>query len=102
MGRSGLADLDFLRHNTFSPKGSRSRTSLASSRKIPLCSDKEVQAKHGKRMAEKIQQRLAELQAAEMLADMRDLPAAYCHELAGNFAGMLAVNVVHPDRLRNQ
>jgi hypothetical protein len=32
------------------------------------CSTKEMQAKHGKRMAEKIQQRLAELQAAESLA----------------------------------
>ena len=58
-----------------------------------------MQAKHGKRMAEKIQQRLAELQAAETLADMRDLPGARCHELTDNLAGSLAVDLVHPDRL---
>lgn len=62
-------------------------------------SAKEMQAKHGKRMAEKIQQRLAELQAAETLADMRNLPNARCHELTGNLAGRLAVDLVHPDRL---
>lgn len=50
-------------------------------------------------MAEKIQQRLAELQAAESLADMREMPNARCHELSGNFAGLLAVDLVHPDRL---
>ena len=65
-----------------------------------VCSSaKEMQPKHGKRMAEKIQQRLAELQAAETLADMRDVPAAHCHELTANCAGMLAVHLVHPDRL---
>ena len=62
-------------------------------------SAKEMLAKHGKRMADKIQQRLAELQAAETLADMRDLPGARCHELTGNLAGKLAVDLVHPDRL---
>ncbi len=46
-------------------------------------------------MAEKIQQRFAELQAAENLADMRGLPGARCYELTGN----LAVDLVHPDRM---
>ena len=50
-------------------------------------------------MADKIQQRFAELQAAETLADMRALPGARCHELKGNLAGQLAVDLVHPDRL---
>lgn len=58
-----------------------------------------MQAKYGKRMAEKIQQRMAELQAAESLADMREMPGARCHELTGNLAGLLAVDLVHPDRL---
>ncbi|MEQ1903815.1 MAG: type II toxin-antitoxin system RelE/ParE family toxin [Pirellulaceae bacterium] len=62
-------------------------------------SGKEMQAKHGKRMAEKLQQRLAELRGAETLADMRAFPAARCHELTGNLSGMLAVDLVHPDRL---
>ena len=63
------------------------------------CSAKEMNAKHGKRMTEKLQQRLTELSAAETLADMRNLPSARCHELAGNLAGCLAVDLVHPDRL---
>lgn len=62
-------------------------------------SAKQMQADHGKRMAEKIQQRLTELKAAETLADMRNLPGARCHELKGNLAGKLAVDLVHPDRL---
>ena len=65
-----------------------------------ICSSaKEMKAAHGNRMADKIQQRLAELHAAETLADMRSLPGARCHELKGNLAGSLAVDLVHPDRL---
>ncbi|MCF7963304.1 MAG: hypothetical protein K9M08_21400 [Pirellula sp.] len=30
---------------------------------------------------------------------MRDLPGARFHELKGNLAGKLAVDLVHPDRL---
>ena len=55
------------------------------------CSAKEMNAKHGKRMTEKLQQRLTELSAAETLADMRNLPGARCHELAGNLAGCLVL-----------
>lgn len=50
-------------------------------------------------MAEKLQQRLSELAAAESLEDMRYLPGARCHELTGNLAGSLAVDLVHPNRL---
>jgi len=50
-------------------------------------------------MASLIQQRLAELRAVDTLADMRSLPAARCHELKGNLAGHIAVDLVHPDRL---
>ncbi len=62
-------------------------------------SGKEMQAQYGKRMADKLQQRLAELQAAETLAEMRTIPGARCHELSGNLSGFLAVDLVHPDRL---
>jgi plasmid maintenance system killer protein len=65
-----------------------------------LCnSAKEMQGKIGTRMAEKLQQRLSELAAAETLDDMRHLPAARCHELTGNLKGRLAVDLVHPHRL---
>lgn len=48
--------------------------------------------------ARKIQQRLKDLQAAETLADMRVLPGR-CHELHGNLAGHLSLDLDHPYRL---
>jgi proteic killer suppression protein len=62
-------------------------------------SAKELRKEYGTRMADKVQQRLAELAAAETLDDMRHLPAARCHELTGNLKGKLAVDLVHPYRL---
>ena len=62
-------------------------------------SEKEMKAKLGPADAKKLQQRLAELQSAETLADMKCLPAARCHELTGDRKGQLAVDLVHPRRL---
>lgn len=62
-------------------------------------SAKKLRGEYGPRMAALIQQRLAELQAADTLADMRSLPGARCHELKGNLAGHLAVDLVHPHRM---
>ena len=50
-------------------------------------------------MADLIQQRLAELADAETLEDMRLIIGARCHELTQNLKGLLAVSLVHPDRL---
>jgi proteic killer suppression protein len=47
----------------------------------------------GDQSARKVAQRLQELEAAESLADVRLLPAARCHELAGDRKGQLAVEV---------
>lgn len=47
----------------------------------------------GDQSARKVAQRLQELEAAESLADMRLLPAARCHELAGDRKGQLSVEV---------
>ncbi|MBZ1326680.1 type II toxin-antitoxin system RelE/ParE family toxin [Aquirufa aurantiipilula] len=44
-------------------------------------------------LARTINQRLKDLSAAENLAMMRTLPAARCHELAGDRKGELAVSV---------
>lgn len=44
-------------------------------------------------MAKGILARLADLEAAETLADMRTLPAAYCHELTGDYVGCFAVKI---------
>lgn len=53
---------------------------------------------YGERMAGLIRRRLDDLDAAESLDDMRNLPGR-CHELKGNRAGQLSVDLVHPQRL---
>ena len=62
-------------------------------------SEKEMRAKLGPRNAKVLQQRLAQLKAAENLADMGSVPAARCHELSQDRKGQLAVDLVHPKRL---
>jgi proteic killer suppression protein len=71
------------------------------SRKVEkLCnSQKEMRARLGPRCAERLKQRLAELNAAANLEDMRSIPAARCHELKQDRRGQLAVDLVHPRRL---
>ncbi len=72
-----------------------------SSRKIQkVCnSEKAMRAAFGRPLAERLQQRLAELQAAETLDDISRLPPARCHELSQDRKGQLAVDLVHPKRL---
>ncbi|NLE43221.1 MAG: killer suppression protein [Chloroflexi bacterium] len=43
--------------------------------------------------AAKLAQRLDELEAAYVLADIRNLPGPKCHELAGSMSGMLSVHL---------
>jgi len=65
-----------------------------------LCSSaKHMRGRLGPRNAERLQQRLAELVAAETLHDMRSLQKAHCHELGQDRDGQLAVDLVHPKRL---
>src|SRR5688572_2116226 len=74
--------------------------SFSNSKLAKLCnSAAKLKARHGLRMATLIQQRLAELQAAPTLEDLRQVPGARCHELSQNLKGHLAVDLVHPDRL---
>jgi plasmid maintenance system killer protein len=72
-----------------------------SSRKIEkLCnSTKEMRAKLGDRCAKVVQQRLAEMKAADTLEDLGKVPGARCHELKADRKGQLAVYLVHPKRL---
>lgn len=51
-----------------------------------------IAATYGTR-AKLVNQRKNELQAAPTLETMRSIPAANCHELKGNFKGMLAVDI---------
>lgn len=73
---------------------------FGSKRLQKTCSSKrESDRKWGDQNARKIRQRLAELAAAEVLADMRHLPGARLHELKGDRKGQFAVDVKQPFRL---
>ena len=61
--------------------------------------ERESVRRWGAQNAKKIRQRLADLQAAETLADVSTLPPARCHQLRGNRAGQFAVDVHQPYRL---
>ncbi|MBO0801663.1 MAG: hypothetical protein J2P25_01105 [Nocardiopsaceae bacterium] len=60
--------------------------------------ERELLKRHGQVRAKKIQQRLKALGVAETLADMRSLPGR-CHELRGDRAGELSLDLDHPYRL---
>lgn len=60
--------------------------------------DKEAKRVHGVERAKKLRRRLDDLTAAENLAVMRSLPGR-CHELKGELAGSLALDLDHPFRL---
>ena len=76
------------------------RIQFASKKLQKACSsDKEMRKAWGDAMARKLQTRLAELEAAVNLDDISRTPPARCHELTGNRAGQLSVDLVHPYRL---
>ncbi len=54
--------------------------------------------RYGQRMSALIRRRLDDLDAADTLEDMRHLPGR-CHELLGDRAGQLSLDLVHPQRL---
>lgn len=64
------------------------------------CSEERLAVtKYGPARARKLMQRLQELEAAENLADIARVPPPRCHELAGDHAGQLSVDLQHPYRL---
>jgi proteic killer suppression protein len=54
---------------------------------------------HGQTRARKLRQRLDDLLAASSLAEVSKLPPARCHELVGDRAGQLSIDLDHPYRL---
>ncbi|MBU2497864.1 MAG: killer suppression protein [Proteobacteria bacterium] len=64
-----------------------------------LSDEKAVTLRYGPEQAKKIRQRLFELQAAENLETLRTLPQVRAHELTGNRAGQISLDVKHPFRL---
>lgn len=63
------------------------------------CSGKEAVRAYGAQLARKLMQRLQELDAADTLADVARVPPPRCHELKGDRAGQLSVDLQHPYRL---
>jgi plasmid maintenance system killer protein len=61
-------------------------------------SERELRKKYGVERTKKIQRRIKALQAAETLADMEGLPGR-CHELRGNLARHLSLDLDGPYRL---
>jgi plasmid maintenance system killer protein len=59
---------------------------------------RELRKKHGEVRAKKIQQRLKQLEAAETLAILRGA-SGHCHELRGDLAGLLSLDLDQPYRL---
>ena len=55
--------------------------------------------KYGKRQAKEIENRIADIISAETLAEISPLPPTRCHELVGNRAGQLSLDLKHPYRL---
>jgi len=72
-----------------------------SSRKLEkiLSDEKALIRRYGPEQARQIQRRLFELQAAENLETLRTLPHVRAHELTGNRAGQISLDVKHPYRL---
>ena len=64
------------------------------------CSDARVMNRTcGPERAKQLRKRLAQLRAAEVLADMRRLPGARCHALREDRKGQLSVDLDGPYRL---
>ena len=58
-----------------------------------------LKRRYGPGCARLIQERLEDFASKKNLAELRSAPKARCHELKGNRAGTLAVDVEHPYRL---
>jgi len=74
--------------------------SFSSQKLQKLCNNAgKLRGVFGPKCAEKIQRRLNELQAADCLEDLRNLPGPRCHELKADRDGQFAVDLEHPKRL---
>ncbi|MBW1698977.1 MAG: killer suppression protein [Deltaproteobacteria bacterium] len=61
--------------------------------------EKALKRKWGPEQAEKIKLRVTQLLAAERLEIMHTLPQVRAHELSGNRAGQISLDLKHPYRL---
>lgn len=56
----------------------------------------EAEKKYGSEMAEKIHQRIDEIDASDTVEEMVQLHIGRCHPLKGNRKGQYAMDLVHP------
>ena len=59
----------------------------------------EAEKKYGSEMAEKIHQRIDEIDASDTVEEMVQFHIGRCHPLKGNRKGQYAMDLVHPYRL---
>jgi proteic killer suppression protein len=64
-----------------------------------LCDEKTLKRRWGVQQAKLIARRLTELAAAEDLETLKKLPQVRAHELSGNRAGQISLDVRQPYRL---
>ena len=64
-----------------------------------LANEKSIMRKYGPDNGRRVCQRLADLMAADNLETLRFLPQIRAHELTGDRAGQISVDVRHPRRL---
>ena len=64
-----------------------------------FCDEKALKRRWGAEQAKLIARRLTELAAAENLETLRKLPQVRAHELLGDHAGQISLDVKHPYRL---
>jgi proteic killer suppression protein len=64
-----------------------------------FCIEKALKRKWGTEQAKLIARRLTELAAAENLETLRKVPQLRVHELSGDRAGQISLDVKHPYRL---
>ena len=58
-----------------------------------------AEKKYGSDMAEKIHQRIDEIDASETVEEMVQCHIGRCHYLTGNRKGQYAMDLIHPQRL---
>ena len=58
-----------------------------------------AERKYGSDMAEKIHQRIDEIDASETVEEMIQFHIGRCHQLNGNLKGQYAMDLIHPQRL---
>ena len=65
-----------------------------------ICTDAKVAEKtYGKKMAEKIQNRISEIEASITVEIMLQFHIGLCHSLSNNRKGQYAVDLINPYRL---